>query len=65
MEERVKGVVFLLLGAFLTFMGFNYEPSPTMSSRERIFAGVLAWIFAIVGLYLVLWKGLVKIIKGK
>lgn len=53
MRVRLKGFIFFLLGFIFIFISLT------------MWAGVIPWILGLIGVYLVIWKGLIKIIKGE
>lgn len=53
MGERLKGLVFLVLGLVLIFISLI------------IWSGVISLILGLIGVYLAIEKGLVRIIKGE
>lgn len=53
MRVRLKGFIFFLIGIIFIFISLT------------MWTGIIAWILGLIGVYLVIGKGLVKIIKGE
>ncbi|RLG16260.1 hypothetical protein DRN63_04380 [Nanoarchaeota archaeon] len=53
MKERLKGCIFFVIGLFLFLLFLGVE------------GGLLQWIMELIAIYLMIWKGLVKIIRGE
>ena len=53
MRGRLKGFMFLVLGVILIFISLI------------MWTGVIPWILGLIGVYLAIWKGLVRIARGE